>query len=273
VVGLRDLDAGKTTFAQGVLRTVWRQGEEPVPFKPWSASSLWQHHDAVTRALEGDLASRDARRLLAAAGRDADPRLVNPVHRVWRPRSALEAGRGNTVPLLDRVADDDGVAWVVHGDGDLPEPLPGLVADASRVERAPDDDALRALQAELHVPAVEAAWERLDGTGWVLTESYSDVARPPGFPGVPDVTLAVEPGRVHRFDGTRWDKALDLRTGVRGGSAGAEPASPELLDLVSPEASSDLPPLADAERTDLDAVEEAYREAIEAVLPEATDEE
>lgn len=270
VVGLRDLDAGKTTFAEGLLRTLAGRGVDVAPFKPWSASSLWQHHDAVVRALGEHLASRDARRLLAAARREADPRLVNPVHRVWRPRSAFESGRGNTVPLLDRVAGDEGVTWVVHGGEALPDPLPELVEDAPAVERAPDEEALARLQADLHVPAVEGAWDRLRGADWTLTESYSDVARPPGLSAVPDVTLAVEPGRVHRFDGERWDKALDLRSGVRGRAGSTEPATGDLLDLVTPEARAELAPLTDAARTDVDGLAEAYREAVAEVLPEAT---
>lgn len=271
VVGLRDLDAGKTTFAQALLRTLADRGVDVAPFKPWSASSLWQHHDAVVRALDEGLASRDARRLLAASRRDADPRRVNPVHRIWRPRSAFEAGRGNTVPLLDRVAGEEEVTWVVHGEEGLPDPLPELVADAPAAERVPDGEALRRLQARLHVPAVEDAWRRLGGADWTLTESYSDVARPPGLSAVPDAVLAVEPGRVHRFDGPRWDKALDLRGGIRGGPGSAEPAAGDLLDLATPEARADLPPLGERRRGDVDALAEAYQGTLEEVLPEAVD--
>ncbi len=274
VVGLRDVDSGKTTLAQALLRSLRGAGRGVRPFKPWSASDLWVHHDLVARDLErGRLGSRDAERLQAAAGTALPAPVVNPVHRLWTPLPAREHPRQRSAPAVDRVARLDGrVEAVVHPGVELPEEVEAWLAGVDGVHRVGGSRDLTVLQGEHHVPAVREAWAEVrEGDGWVVVESYSDVATPPGLDLVPEVVLAAEPGRVHRFHGPRFVRALEVAVG--SGGVGSEAAAWRVLDLVDPVASVEVPRLAGDARGSVDAVAEAYGPALAELVPEAVGEE
>src|SRR6056297_4061097 len=119
VAGDARVDAGKTTFAAGLLASL----SGAVGFKPRAGNDHWFDHDDVTKALaEGRLYGKDIATLTAAASEGVDHDLreerLNPVHRLWRPtpdRTGLLGESGRTF-LVDRVTTAEGQQFVVNGE-------------------------------------------------------------------------------------------------------------------------------------------------------------
>ncbi|MEZ3114939.1 ATPase [Halobaculum sp. MBLA0147] len=177
VAGADRVDAGKTTFATGLLATL---PPETLGVKPRAGNDLWFDHDDARRALSaGRLYGKDAARLVAATGGDERPEAVNPIHRLWQPtpdRTGMLGERGRTF-LADRVTTPTGPEYVVNATVDLPErvreALP--VADAERVASVAEfNDAMR----RHHLPALARLAERVRESDPVVVESYADVADP-----------------------------------------------------------------------------------------------
>ena len=263
VAGAARVDAGKTTFSTGLVERVGGVG-----FKPRAGNDHWYDHGDVRRAIgSGRLYGTDAARLAAASPGDRDPEDVNPVHRLWRPSPRGGTGllgREEREFLVDRVGGD----FVVNGTVDLPadvrESLP--LADAPRVDTLA---AANEEMAERHVPAVRRLADDVAAVDPAVVESYGDVALP--LEGIAfDAVAVVEPRRVRVYDGPRFLKTC----AVAGGSAREgklETTVGDVLELVEPEATTELPALGADERVDPTAVADAYAGAYDAVLATAAD--
>ncbi|MFB6354675.1 MAG: ATPase [Halobacteriales archaeon] len=257
VAGADRVDAGKTTFSTGLLARLGGVG-----FKPRAGNDYWFDHDDYLGAVEaGRLYGKDAKRLAAASDADVDPEAINPVHRLWRPAPGGDGylGRADRQFVCDRA----GEGWIVNAEAAVPAaadahlPLDGAV-------RVSGVDSLNRALSRLALPALDALADTVRGTDPAVVESYGDVARPLADLAV-DRAAVVEPGRVRVYDGGRYLDACE----VAGGSpldGQLEERVGDVVELLEPEATVELPALTGAERADPAAVADAYAAAYDAVL-------
>jgi len=170
VAGDARVDAGKTTFAAGLLASL----SDAVGFKPRAGNDYWFDHDDVRAALsEGRLYGKDIATLTAAATDSNDRRLreerLNPVHRLWRPtpdRAGLLGEQGRTF-LVDRVTTAEGPWFVVNGSAEDAGLIPDRLTEALPLEDAPrvrSVDGFNDLMSERYLPAfrVDRVVEMID---------------------------------------------------------------------------------------------------------------
>ncbi|WP_226023422.1 ATPase [Halomicrobium salinisoli] len=261
VAGADRVDAGKTTFATGLVEHTGAVG-----YKPRAGNDYWHDHGDYERATrDGRLYGKDAARLAEATDADLEPEAINPVHRLWRPSAGPATGvlgQEDREFLADRVGD----ALVVNGTVDLPESLRERlpVAEATTVTDLAEFDGL---MERLHAPALADLADRIAGENRAVVESYSDVARPLQDLE-PDAVAVVEPGRARIYDGDRYWKACQVASsspidGRREERVGA------VVDLIEAEADVGLPALAGDERSDPAAVADRYEHAYDALLAAA----
>ena len=257
VAGDSRVDAGKTTFATGLIAHAGGVG-----FKPRAGNDYWFDHDDCVDALQsGRLYGKDARRIAAASPGRFEPETLNPVHRLWQPSPGPETGllgQSDREFLLDRV----GEGFVVNGTVDLPP----LVRDSLDLAGATVVDSLEALNdvtERRHLPAQAALLADVRATDRAVVESYGDVALPlTGFE--PDAVAVVEPRRVRLYDGQRYAKACDVAP--RGRNDGTlEQRVDAVVDLLDPVATVGLEALPAGTRTDPEAVAAAYGDVYDRV--------
>ncbi|MFD1641622.1 ATPase [Halohasta litorea] len=273
VAGDARVDAGKTTFAAGLLASL----SDAVGFKPRAGNDYWFDHDDVATALaEGRLYGKDTATLTAAASEGVDEEFqeerLNPVHRLWRPtpdRTGLLGESGRTF-LADRVTTAEGQQFVVNGEAEDA----GLVSDplfeALRLDDAPrvrTVDGFNELMAERYLPAFERVTERIAETDPAVVESYSDIALP--VAGIDfDAVAVVGPTRARIYDGDRYLKACEVASGsAREGQL--EERVDRVVEMIEPVSAHDLHPLTSDERDDPKRVAAAYEPVYEALLDAA----
>ena len=281
VAGDARVDAGKTTFAAGLLASL----SGAVGFKPRAGNDHWFDHDDVTKALaEGRLYGKDIATLTAAASegvntdgvdRDLREERLNPVHRLWRPtpdRTGLlgESGRPFLVDRLttaDGSHTADGSQFVVNGAAEdaglvpdtLFEELP--LTDAPRVRTV---DGFNELMAEQYLPAFERVTERIADADPAVVESYSDIALPVGGIDV-DAVAVVGPTRTRIYDGDRYLRACEIASGsAREGQL--EERVDRVVGMIKPVSTHDLTPPTAEERADPSTVADRYEPVYEALL-------
>lgn len=257
VAGAREVDAGKTTFSTGLLARTGAVG-----FKPRAGNDRWFDHDDYRHAVQrGRLFGKDARRLAAASPGDLAPEAVNPVHRLWEPTPGRSGplGREGRTFLVDRAGD----RYVVNGDSPLPDRLRDSLplGEAVAVDSLPE---LNRAMETYHLPAMEAVAEDIAAVDRAVVESYGDVARPLRELD-PDAVAVVEPTRARVVDGDRYRKGCAVAAGgPREGQL--EEHVGDVMDLVDPAATVDLPPLPGEDRSDPETVARAYGEAYDELL-------
>ena len=258
VAGSDRVDAGKTTFAAGLLSHTGAVG-----FKPRAGNDFWFHHDDVRYAVEeGSLFGKDARTLAATSPGTLAPEDINPVHRLWRPSSGPDTGvlgQDDREFLVDRA----GNRYVVNDTVEIPE----FVREQLPLTNAVHVDSLSALNSAMeqyHLPALQSLAEDVAATGHAVVESYSDIARPLQTMD-PDAVAVVEPGRVRFYEGHRYMRACEVAT--RSPNEGTmEERVGAVVDLVEAVDIAALSPLADEERSRPSAIADAYDHAYERLL-------
>jgi predicted P-loop ATPase/GTPase len=265
VAGSDRVDAGKTTFAVGLL-----EHAEAGVAKPRAGNDYWfDHDDCLAAAGEGRLYGKDARRLAAAGATGARPEALNPIHRLWTPAPGSGTGvlgRRDRAFLVDRVTVGGDERYVVNGRRELSRPVEAALplSDATVVESLPE---FNDVMGRLHRRALDEAADRIGALDRAVVESYADIARPiAGFE--PDGVAVVEPGRARLYDGERYANACSVASGsAREGRL--EERVEAVLELVEPRARVSLPPLAGERRGDPAAVADAYEPAYEALIATA----
>jgi predicted P-loop ATPase/GTPase len=258
VAGAERVDAGKTTFATGLLAHTGAVG-----FKPRAGNDFWYDHDDCRRALdEGRLYGKDAKRLAAASPGHLTPEAINPVHRLWRPAPGGGTGllgQDDREFLLDRVGEE----FVVNGTVDLPPRVrESLDLDgATVVESLP---ALNEAMVQRHLPTLDAIIDDIAAADRAVVESYADIARPTAEP-VPDAVAVVEPGRVRLYDGERFARACEVAPGDHGDGL-LEQRVGRVADMLDPAETYEHRPLPGDAQSDPAAVADAYEPAYDRLL-------
>ncbi|MCU4799330.1 ATPase [Halobacteria archaeon HArc-gm2] len=263
VAGSERVDAGKTTFSVGLLERTGAVG-----YKPRAGNDYWHDHDDWERAsADGRLYGKDAKRLVGASPGDADPEDVNPIHRLWHPSPGSGAGILGSEDrefLVDRVGDQFVVNETVSLPDDVRNRLP--LVNAHTVSSL---DEFNEAMARLHVPALHSLASEIEAAQRAVVESYGDVARPLADLA-PDAVAVVEPTRARIYDGDRYAKACEVATGGPG-TGQLEERVGSVVDLVESAATVQLPALAADQRSDSEAVADAYEPAYDALLGTAFD--
>jgi len=270
VAGDARVDAGKTTFAAGLLASL----SDAVGFKPRAGNDYWFDHDDVASAInKGRLYGKDIATLTAAATDNSDrehrEERLNPVHRLWRPtpdRTGLLGEEGRTF-LVDRVTTDEGPLFVVNGMAEDAGLLPDRLTEALPLDGAPrvrSVDGFNELMTERYLPAFERVTNRITETDPAVVESYSDIALP-----VEDVefdaVVVVGPTRAKIFDGQRYLKACAVASGsAREGQL--EERVDRVVEMIEPMSTHDLTPLTGDERADPSTVAGRYEPVYQTLL-------
>ena len=273
IAGDARVDAGKTTFAAGLLAAL----DGAVGFKPRAGNDYWYDHDDATAALsDGRLYGKDVATLAAAGDTDRPEEQLNPVHRLWRPtpdRTGMLGETGRTF-LVDRVTTPEGPSFVVNGvaerEGLLPEDIAASLplAAATRVDGV---DQFNDVMAERYLPAFERVTDRIAATTPGVVESYADIALP--VDGIDfDAVAVVAPTRLRLYDGSRYLKADEVASGSsREGQL--EERVNRVIEMIEPVSTHTLQPLSSDERVDPTRVADAYADVYEALLDVALSEE
>ena len=273
IAGDARVDAGKTTFAAGLLAAL----DGAVGFKPRAGNDYWYDHDDATAALsDGRLYGKDVATLAAAGDTDRPEEQLNPVHRLWRPtpdRTGMLGETGRTF-LVDRVTTPDGPSFVVNGvaerEGLLPEDIAASLplAAATRVDGV---DQFNDVMAERYLPAFDRVTDRIAATTPAVVESYADIALP--VDGIDfDAVAVVAPTRLRLYDGSRYLKADEVASGSsREGQL--EERVNRVIEMIEPVSTHTLQPLSSDERADPTRVADAYADVYEALLGVALSEE
>lgn len=263
VAGGDRVDAGKTTFATGLLH---RLPPETPAFKPRAGNDFWfDHDDARTALADGRLYGKDVARLVAAAATDAAEEARNPVHRLWKPspgRTGMLGERGRTF-LVDRVRTPEETVFVVNDNVDLPDSVAASLplSDALSVASVPEFN--EAMQT-YHMPALLAVADTVAEADPAVVESYADIADPLRDVSY-DVVAVVEPGRCRVFDGSRWGIACDTVAGD-GREGQLEERVDSVTDLLDPLDTVSIPPLTSDTRAAPSAVATQNEDAYESIL-------
>ena len=272
VAGDARVDAGKTTFAAGLLAAL----DGAVGFKPRAGNDYWYDHDDATAALsDGRLYGKDIATLAAAGNTDLPEERLNPVHRLWRPtpgRTGMLGETGRTF-LVDRVMTPEGPSFVVNGvaerEGLLPDPVAASLPldDAPRVEHV---DRFNTIMSERYLPAFDRVTDRIAATTPAVVESYADIALP--VEGINfDAVAVVAPTRVQLYAGSRYLKADEVASGSsREGQL--EERVNRVTEMIEPVSTHTLQPLGSDERGDPARVADAYADVYESLLDVALSE-
>ncbi|TQQ82743.1 ATPase [Halonotius terrestris] len=266
VAGDARVDAGKTTFAAGLLAAL----DSAVGFKPRAGNDYWYDHDDAAAALsDGRLYGKDVATMAAAGDTDQPEETLNPVHRLWRPtpdRTGMLGEAGQTF-LIDRVTTPEGLLFVVNGVAEREGLLPNRVAESLPLDDAPRVETVERfndVMTDRYLPAFERVTERIAATTPAVVESYADIALP--VAGIDfDAVAVVGPTRVRLYDGSRYLKAHDVASGsVREGQL--EERVDRVVEMIEPVSTHTLRPLDDDERGDSTRIADAYVDVYEALL-------
>lgn len=266
VAGDARVDAGKTTFAAGLLAAI----DGAVGFKPRAGNDYWYDHDDAAAALsDGRLYGKDVATLAAAGDTDLTEEQLNPVHRLWRPtpdRTGMLGEAGRTF-LVDRVTTADGPSFVVNAVAEDAGLLPDRVADALPLESATRVESVAGfndVMAERYLPAFDRVADRIADTSPAVVESYADIALP--VAGIDfDAVAVVGPTRLRVCDGSRYGKACEVASGSAS-EGQLEERVDRVVDMIEPLSTHTLQPLSDAARGDPTRVADAYADVYESLL-------
>jgi predicted P-loop ATPase/GTPase len=275
VAGGDRVDAGKTTFAAGLLAHLRETADTaPLGFKPRAGNDYWFDHDDVLAALEdGRLYGKDARRLAGAEGSATEhdrPEALNPLHRLWQPTPGETGllGAPDRTFLVDRLRrpDDDKDQFVVNADATLPEPVREALPleDARRVESVAG---FNDVMAEQYLPAFDQLASRVRDVDLAVVESYSDIALPLADVEF-DAVAVVDPGRVRVYDGRRWLRACEIASGSPQ-EGQLEERTADVTELTDPVGRVTLPALSSSARKEPAVVGDAYADAYVELLAAA----
>lgn len=248
VVGLKELEAGKTTVARALLRCLRDLEVEACGFKPKAGNTLWYDYDVVYEGLsQGRLYGKDSKLLREASNTNFPEELITPIHRLWAtPPHSLKKSLA-TLPyfIVDRVTlwreKPEGIVVAndalpfSHGRESLVAKLYKPETDVMRVTTVRElNDIIR----EYYDKAVELAYERMSSElDALVVESYADIALPWRRLEDLDMVLAVEPGYIEAYDPDEYLSAVNLSAKRQ-----REQRTGDIVELLNPIKTIKVPP-------------------------------
>ncbi len=200
--------AGKTTTTIGLYHHFSELGKVSL-FKPFAANDYWYDYPIVSEIVEKNTIYGKDTKLLSELI-DLSPKEINPIHRLWAPSSVV--GRGLDIErekkslILDRVwSSEKGMILIKNSKIEIPQELETLFSVANEVFEFSSVEELNEYMEDLHLQAVENSYEKIKECDFLITESYSDIAKPINLSF--DAVITVEPGKAYLSDGEKFGKA------------------------------------------------------------------
>ncbi len=268
VVGLLEHDSGKTTVAEAIVKELKRRGIDVGVSKPIAGHNAWYQFYTIEESKKlGLLVGEDALRLYRVA-QPGDPlELVSPVDVIvapldpeyfeWRIREYQDAISDlSNMAVLARASRiyDSSLVTMHMIVPDTLNKLPPSIADEIRSlaeSLKPEPVAISKSDLELFLSfeapsiadeAVEALSRKHEV---VVVESYNDCASPCREALKANAVVAVAPGRVAVYEGSRYAKAFDVASSLRRTAR-----TREVLPLLRPVASLPMPVKSKFEESD-----------------------
>ncbi len=259
IVGLKELDAGKTSLACAILDYFRVQGYSVCGFKPRAGNSIWYDYDVVQEALSrGRLYGKDAKMLKLASTPGSvcgalEEEFVNPFHRLWTEPPHIDPVTRIPYFVIDRVTlwrKSEATNLVVVNDA-LPTEyrydetlFTELCAGASRIFHVHDLNTLNKLTSEYYNRAAEQAFMLMRREyDLIVIESYSDVALPLPYSTLKDVdaVIGIKPGKIFVFEPEKYLTAVQLEASIR--IRAEELSTSEIIELLKPVREIRVPPI------------------------------
>jgi len=259
IVGLKELDAGKTSLACAMLDYFRARGYSVCGFKPRAGNSIWYDYDVVQEALSrGRLYGKDAKMLKLASTPGSvsgalEEEFVNPFHRLWTEPPHIDPVTRIPYFVIDRVTlwrKSEATNLVVVNDA-LPTEyrydetlFTELCAGASRIFHVHDLNTLNKLTSEYYNRAAEQAFMLMRREyDLIVIESYSDVALPLPYSTLKDVdaVIGIKPGKISVFEPEKYLTAVQLEASIR--IRAEELSTSEVIELLKPVKEIRVPPL------------------------------
>ena len=248
IVGLKELDAGKTTIARALLLCLRERKIKACGFKPKASNTIWYDYDTVHEALShGRLYGKDSKLLREASGTNIPEEIISPIHRLWATPPHHMKRNLTTLPyfIVDRVTlwSEKSKETVVVNDT-LPfrygreRLVAKLYKPGTEVVHVRTLKELNEIIGKRYSEAIELAHRRIAAEHDALVyESYADVALP--WKGIKDLdmVLAVHPGYVQAYDPDKYFLALDLSTNLL-----REKRTESVVNLLKPIKTIKVPP-------------------------------
>ena len=253
IVGLKEKDAGKTSFALALLAYLREEGINASGFKPRAGNSVWYDYDVVHEALtQGRLYGKDAKLLSSASAYSSVSttqieEFINPIHRLWAEPSRINPISQIPDFILDRVT-----LWYKDGVKNLVVENEALSADynnadfrniranASTIYQVRDLKTLNTITEKYYSYAVELAYKRmLAQHEYVVIESYSDIALPWNGLNDLDIVIGVKPGQMLVYEPKKYLAAVQLVTPTYSQE---EIRTARIVDLIKPLKVVNVPP-------------------------------
>ncbi len=259
IVGLKELDAGKTSLACAILDYFRVQRYSVCGFKPRAGNSIWYDYDVVQEALSrGRLYGKDAKMLKLASTPGSvcgalKEEFVNPFHRLWTEPPHIDPVTRIPYFVIDRVTlwrKSEATNLVVVNDA-LPTEyrydetlFTELCAGASRIFHVHDLNTLNKLTSEYYNRAAEQAFMLMRREyDLIVIESYSDVALPLPYSTLKDVdaVIGIKPGKIFVFEPEKYLTAVQLEASIR--IRAEELSTSEIIELLKPVREIRVPPI------------------------------
>ena len=255
IVGLKELDAGKTTVARALLLSLRERGTTACGFKPKASNTLWYDYDIVHEALsQGRLYGKDSKLLREASGTNLLEELINPIHRLWATPPHNLKRYLTTLPyfIADRLTlwSEEPKEMVVvndtlpfrHGRKRLVAKLYKPETEVLHVRTMRE---LNQIVDTYYDEAIKLAHRRIAAEHDTLVyESYADIALPWRDIRELDMVLAVHPGYIQAYDPDKYLSALDLSTNLL-----REERTENVVNLLKPIKTIKVPPCKSGEIT------------------------
>jgi predicted P-loop ATPase/GTPase len=253
IVGLREKDAGKTSFALALLAYLREEGLNASGFKPRAGNSVWYDYDVVHEALtQGRLYGKDAKLLSSASAYSSVSttqieEFINPIHRLWAEPSRINPSSQIPCFILDRVT-----LWYKAGVKNMVVENEALSADynnadfrdiranASTIYQVRDLKTLNTITERYYSYAVELAYKKmLAQHEYVVIESYSDIALPWNGLNDLDIVIGVKPGQMLVYEPKKYLAAVQL---VTPPYSQEEIRTARIVELIKPLKVVNVPP-------------------------------
>jgi len=268
IVGLVPHESGKTTIAKALVGELVSRGYRVGVAKPVAGHNIWYQRLSVKNSYEHRiLVGEDAVELKRVSGSEDPLEVINPLDIAAAPQDpepylknlrsyheTLSSILLSAVMLRVSICEGKNIYtyhYIVEKRAERsPKSIKDLVLSiAERIYPKPtpiDPEALENLVLAGYATA-ELCYRYLSEKHQTLVlESFNDAASPVTDPGTTDLVLAVSPGKLFIYNGSVYRKALNVVLGIEGSIHRKWwPSTSEILRLISPISSMDIPFLED----------------------------